>query len=164
MPDLPSFDDLSTLPASFQAVIPTDYLDDMGHMNVMWYTHLFSCGMIEFFKSVGLTREYFESNHAGSFALEAHIGYYAEVRVDKHVTVRTRALGRSAKRLHVMHLMSIDEDRALAATGEFVSTHIDMAIRRSSPLPEATTAAFDRLLTEHERLPWAAPACGVMRA
>ena len=34
--------DLTALPITHRAVIPDDYLDEMGHMNVMWYTHLFS--------------------------------------------------------------------------------------------------------------------------
>ena len=71
--------DLSALPVTFEAVIPEAYLDEMGHMNVMWYTHLFSGSVDGLFRLVGLTREYFETSQAGTFALEQHVRFIKEV-------------------------------------------------------------------------------------
>jgi acyl-CoA thioester hydrolase len=156
--------DLTALPITHRAVIPDDYLDEMGHMNVMWYTHLFSLGAWGLFQMVGLTRAYFEANHAGSFALAQHFRYLKEVRVGQHVTVRSRVLGRSEKRWHTIHFMTIDELDALAATSEGVQTHVDMRVRRSSPMPPAITGAIDRLLAEHTSLAWEAPVCGAITA
>src|SRR5262245_37199309 len=156
--------DLTALPITHRAVIPDDYLDEMGHMNVMWYTHLFSLGAWGLFQMVGLTRTYFEANHAGSFALEQHFRYLKEVRVGQHVTIRSRVLGRTAKRWHSIHFMTIDELDALAATAESVKTHVDMRVRRSSPMPPVITDAIDRLLAEHRNLDWDAPVCGAMSA
>jgi acyl-CoA thioesterase FadM len=156
--------DLTALPITHRATIPEAYLDEMGHMNVMWYTHLFSQGACSFFQMVGLTREYFDTNHAGSFALAQHFRYLKEVRVGQHVTVRSRVLGRTEKRWHVMHFMTNDEIDALAATCEVVSTHVDIRVRRSSPMPAHITAAIDRFLAEHSRLDWPAPVCGAMTA
>jgi acyl-CoA thioester hydrolase len=155
--------DLTPLPITHRAVIPDAYLDEMGHMNVMWYTHLFSLGAWGLFQMVGLNRTYFETNHAGSFALEQHFRYLKEVRVGQHVTIRSRVLSRSEKRWHTIHFMSIDELDALAATSEGVQTHVDMRSRRSSPMPPAITDAIDRLLVEHTRLDWDAPTCGAMK-
>src|ERR1044071_507298 len=87
--------DLTALPITHRAVIPDDYLDVMGHMNVMWYTHLFSLGAWGLFQMVGLNRAYFGANHAGSFALAQHFRYVKEVRAGQHVTIRSRVLGRS---------------------------------------------------------------------
>src|ERR1700676_1809498 len=92
--------DLSLLPIHHQAVIPESYLDEMGHMNVMWYTHLFSEATGGFFDLFGMNRAYFTSHHTGSFALEVHVRYRAEVRAGQRVTVRTRPLGRSLERYH----------------------------------------------------------------
>jgi acyl-CoA thioester hydrolase len=154
--------DLTTLPITHRAAIPEAYLDEMGHMNVMWYTHLFSQGAWGLFQMVGLTRDYFSANHAGSFALAQHFRYLKEVRVGQHVTIRSRVLGRTEKRWHVMHFMTNDDTGELAATSESVSTHVDIRVRRSSPMPPAITDAIDRLLAEHARLTWAAPVCGAM--
>ncbi len=154
---------LQQLPITWTALIPETYLDEMGHMNVMWYTHLFSNATGGLFDLVGMTLEYFTANQAGSFALESHVRYLAEVRVGQRVTLRTRALGRSVKRIHFMNFLVIDDGDRLSATGEFVGTHVDMRVRRSSPMPAAVTDAFDRLLAEHAKLEWAAPVCGVMK-
>jgi acyl-CoA thioester hydrolase len=134
----------------------------MGHMNVMWYTHLFGMGAWGLFQMVGLNRDYFEANKAGSFALEQHFCYLKEVRVGQEIVIRSRVLGRTAKRWHLMHFMTLGDGDELAATSECVHAHIDMRVRRSAPMPLAICEAIDRLLAEHERLPWEAPRCGAL--
>src|SRR4051812_22801694 len=96
---------LQALPVTQRALIPESYLDEMGHMNVMWYTHLFSNATGGIFDRIGLTDVYCEANRAGAFALEQHIRYLKEVRAGDRVTVRTRLLGRTAKRMHFMHFL-----------------------------------------------------------
>ncbi|MGC3969498.1 MAG: hypothetical protein QM775_19700 [Pirellulales bacterium] len=56
------------------------------------------------------------------------------------------------------------ETGVLSATGELVSAHVDMKVRRQTPLPEHIAAEYDKLLAAHTTLPWPAPTCGVMRA
>jgi acyl-CoA thioester hydrolase len=107
--------------------------------------------------------EYMQANNAGSFALESHVRYLSEVRAGQRVTLRSRALARSEKRLHFMHFMMIDESSSLAATCEFVGAHIDMTARRMSPLAGQVAASYDRLLAEHRQIDWEAPICGSMR-
>ncbi|HET6574628.1 MAG TPA: thioesterase family protein [Fimbriiglobus sp.] len=154
--------DLTSLPVTHRAVIPESYLDEMGHMNVMWYTHLFSESAWGLFQMVGLSAAYFTANRAGSFALAQHFRYLKEVRAGQHVTLRARVLGRTAKRWHTIHFMTIDEYDELAATAESISTHVDMRVRRSSPMPPAVADAIDKLVADHSRLGWGAPVCGAM--
>src|SRR5437764_10282937 len=144
--------DLTALPITHRAVIPESYLDEMGHMNVMWYTHLFSMGAWGLFQQVGLTLDYFKANQAGSFALSQYFNYLKEVRLGQHVTIRSRVLGRTAKRWHSIDLMTIDETGELAATSEGVSTHVDMRIRRETPMPPSITDAIELMLEEYNRL------------
>ncbi len=155
--------DATGLPITLEATIPEAYLDDMGHMNVMWYIHLFSRAAGEFFRLFGLHEDYLTSHQAGTFALEMHVRYMAEVRLGQRVLIRSRALGRSAKRFHVMHFMIHADSGVLAATEEVVGTHVDLRTRRTSPMPPEIATALDRLLAEHHRLPWEAPVCGVMK-
>ena len=157
---LPSFLELNDLPIAAKTTVPSEWIDFMGHMNVMWYTHLFGSSVIEFFKTVGLTYEYFRANNAGSFVLEQHILYIAEVREGESVSVRTRALGRSEKRLHFQVFLVKEEAKLLAATSEIITVHIAMACRRSSPLPEPIASAFDGVVEQHSRLAWEAPSNG----
>ena len=154
--------DLTPLPVTHQATIPEEYLDVMGHMNVMWYTHLFDQGTFAFFAMFGMDAHYYTNSRSGGFALEQHTRYLAEVRLGDHVTVRTRALGRTAKRLHFMHFLTKGDGHTLAATTELVGTHVDLRARRTSPFPDPIARSFDEFLAEHSRLPWEAPVCGVM--
>ncbi|MBA4062596.1 MAG: hypothetical protein C0501_02595 [Isosphaera sp.] len=155
--------DLDALPVLHRAVVPEAYLDEMGHMNVMWYTHLFSQGTGGLWERFGLTRAYFEANQAGTFALEGHVRFLSEVRVGQAVTIRCRVLGRTAKRVHFLSFMVKEDGPVLAATSEFVAAHVDMRVRRTSTFPPHVADAIDRLLAEHAGLGWAAPVCGVMK-
>ncbi len=154
---------LEPLPITLRREIPESYRDEMGHMNVMWYTHLFSEAFGGFADLFGFGEAYFRENHTGSFALETHVRYLSEVHIGRHITVRSRAVGRSAKRIHFMHFMTIDETGALAATQEHVGAHIDMRTRRMSPMPESITERFDRLVAEQNQVGGDPPVCGVMR-
>ncbi|HEX4148212.1 MAG TPA: thioesterase family protein [Pirellulales bacterium] len=153
---------LESLPITYQAVIPESYIDGMGHMNVMWYTHLFAHALGGAWKLLGMTREYFVARQAGSFALKQLFSYLNEVRVGEHVTLRSRLIARSEKRLHMLHFMVKDEARMMAATDEVVVAHIDMRVRRSSPFGPEVAAALDRLLAEHSALAWPPPVSGAL--
>ena len=125
-----SLQDVRLLPLTHQATIPEDYLDSMGHMNVMWYTHLFAHAMGGIFKRIGMDRDYFVSNQAGSFALKQYVDYLIEVRFGEQISIHTRLLGRSSKRIHLIHFMIKARVDSLASTSEVLLTHIDMRIRR----------------------------------
>lgn len=156
-------EDMESLPVTHQAEIPQSYLDEMGHMNVMWYTHLFSCATMEFFRQIGMDREYFLETRSGAFALESYTRYYTEVHAGKHVTVRTRLIDRSEQRFHFMHFLMIDEGNVFATAAEFISAHIDMNARRMAPLPDHIASGFDAILREHRQLAWQPPLCGSMQ-
>ncbi len=159
-----NLDEVLQLPQTYEATIPEDYLDMMGHMNVMWYTHLFSMAMGGVFRLTGLTREYMEQHHSGMFVLESHIRYFSEVRVSQQVSVHSRILNRTAKRIHAIHFLINHDKQDVAATFELVSSHIDMQLRRTSPLPESLAARFDELVVAHAALDWPPPVCGSMHA
>ena len=154
----------NALPALATTAVPVDWIDFMGHMNVMWYTHLFGRGVLEFFKTVGLTHAYFAENNTGSFVLEQHIRYLAEVRVSENVSLRARALGRSERKLHFMVFLVKEDMNVIAATSEVVTAHIDMSRRRTSLLPDPIAIAFDEVLEMHIKLDWLAPINGFTHA
>ena len=136
--------DLASLPVLHRAVIPEEYRDRMGHMNVTWYTHLFS-------------------EAPGSFALEAHIRYLSECLVGDQVYVCGRAVARTEKRFHYVQFLVNEDKNVLSASCEFVGAHIDMKVRRMSAIPDKTAAAFDQLVEEHNQLDWPVPLCGSMQ-
>ena len=154
---------LAELPKMYEATIPESYLDSMGHMNVMWYTSLFGHATGGMFKLLGLDRDYFQTHHCGSFALAQFFSYRKEVRVGEHVTLRSRMLGRSEKKMHFISFMTKGDDQILAATCEFLSAHIDMNTRRTSPFAPHIAHNIDQLIAEHSALSWDAPVSGAIK-
>jgi acyl-CoA thioester hydrolase len=155
--------DLQNLPITNQQEIPEEYRDAFGHMNVMWYTRLFGYSFDKFGSQFGFNIAYCRANQIGHFVLETHIRYLSEVRVGQHITIRSRALGRTEKRIHYIHFMTIDETGALASTAEHVSAHIDMHVRRMSPIPAEFCARYDELVARQNQLSWDPPVCGSMK-
>jgi len=154
---------LAPLPITYEATIPESYLDMMGHMNVMWYTHLFGRATCGLFDLVGMDRAYFEDGQFGSFALAQFLRYRKEVRAGEHVTLRSRLLQRSEKQFHVMHFMTKGQEDILAATGEFLAAHIDMTSRRTAPFAPHIAASLDRMIADHSALDWNAPLSGAIQ-
>lgn len=154
--------DFSSLPVTHQKKIPMNYLDFLGHMNVMYYTHLFDQGTFNFYEEFGFGAEYHTKSGFGSFALERHTRYLAEVHVGEMVKIYSRFIGRGEKVFHFFHFMVNEDTEKLAATTELIGIHIDMKTRRSSPLPENIAAKFDAVIAKHKALDWEAPLCGVM--
>ncbi len=158
-----SIKQLESLPLFHRAVIPETYLDIMGHMNVRWYMALFDEAAPSFFASFGMNREYFTLQRAGSFALQQFISYLAEVHVGETVAIRTRMLGRSAKRIQFIYFMINETTGKLAATMEVLSSHADLAARRTSPYPPHISNQIDAILAAHSQLNWESPVCGAIK-
>jgi acyl-CoA thioester hydrolase len=155
--------DVTSLPLTYETIIPQEYLDVMGHMNVMWYTHVFDQGVVGTFDMIGLDERFMKEHDGGAFALESHIHYLSEVRVQQQVGVRTRILGRSEKRFHILQFMVNLSKNDVAATFEVVGTYVDMKTRRTAPLPGIIAAKLDKMIEQHRKLDWEPPVCGIMR-
>lgn len=153
---------LADLPITNTKDITEEFIDIMGHMNVMWYIHLFDYATRNLFASFGLGADYIERTGMGSFALESHIRYLVEVRLGELVTVRSRLMDRGDKTLHFMHFMVRERDAALSATIEVVGAHSDLTKRTIAPFTPEILEKLDPLLAAHQSLPWEAPVCGCM--
>jgi hypothetical protein len=63
----------------------------------------------------------------------------------------------------MMHFMTRAHDGELAATIELLGIHIDLATRRSSPLPAATAALWDAQIAIGEQAGWEPPLSGAIK-
>jgi acyl-CoA thioester hydrolase len=142
------------LPLTFEATVEPKHLDFLDHMNVMWYTHFFDRSIWNFYNSIGFGHDYHTNSGSGSFALEAHVRYYAELRAGDELKVYIRALKRSAKLFHFIQYLVRARDNELSATQEMLGIHIDMSTRRSSPMPPPIAKMWDDLVTAHSQLSW----------
>lgn len=152
--------DFASLPLGLRAKVEPKHLDHLDHMNVMWYTHFFDLAIWNWYETFGFGKEYHTQSGYGSFALETHTRYLAELRVGDEVNVYIRMLAASAKLFHYILFMQRVADGALSATTEMLGIHIDMATRRSAPMPASIAAYFDNLIAEHSALGWDPPLSG----
>jgi acyl-CoA thioester hydrolase len=157
-------DKITALPRIYQATIPEEYRDLMGHMNIRWYMLLYDEAGFPLFDLFGLTLDYYAQSGAGGFDLEHHVHYLNEVHIGDTVAFHARLLSRSAKRLHYMLFMVNETRGSLSSTFECVNSHADLTIRRTSPFPDEAAARMDALLAQHRQLDWDAPVCGAMGA
>ena len=157
-------DDVRQLPAYHTETIPPEYLDIMGHMNIQYYMAIFDRAGWNFFSALGMDEAYYRANDAGGFALMQFIRYLAEVHVGETVTVHTRLLGFTAKRIHFMHIMVNDTTHTVAATLEGLGSHADLTVRRTSPYPAHIAQRIQQQLAAHQALGWDAYPCGVIQA
>jgi acyl-CoA thioester hydrolase len=146
--------DFSQLPLTFETTVEPKHLDFLDHMNVMWYTHFFDRSIWNFYNSIGFGHDYHTNSGSGSFAIETHVRYYAELRVGEELRVYIRALKRSAKLFHFIQYLVRTRDGELSASQEMLGIHIDMATRRSSPMPPPIAKMWDDLIAEHSQLSW----------
>lgn len=154
--------DLTVLPKTLEAEVPEEYLDAMGHVNVVWYTHYFSEGMLGFFDYFGISDEDLSDRKIGRFALETHIRYFREVHLGDKIQIYSRFIARNEKRFHALNFMWNSTTSELSAMFEMVGMCIDMEKRRPAPIPEDLAVAIDQVIAEHGKLDWDPPLCGVM--
>jgi acyl-CoA thioester hydrolase len=153
---------ITKLPLLLRTVIPPEYEDENGHMNVRWYMKIFDDAGYPLVAGFGITPEFHAQHGTGGFDLEHHLHYLREVGIGDTVAVYSRILGRSAKRVHYMMFMVNETSGALAALFECVNSFADLQARRTAAYPPAIAAAIDAQLGQDSLLPWDAPACGVM--
>lgn len=159
-----ALDHITALGAPYRVVIPPEYEDENGHMNMRWYLAVFDDAGYPLAARLGLTPEFHAQHGTGGYDLEHHLHYLSEVMVGDTIAVYTRLLDRSAKRIHYMMFMVNETRGALAAIFECVNSFADLTLRRTAPYPDEISRQIDTLLAQHARLGWAAPECGVMHA
>lgn len=151
---VPSTEQLSHLPLTLTAEVLPQFIDDMGHMNVSWYVHLFDRATWALLTSLGFSRDYIEETHSGAFAAEQHIKYLSELRLGDRLEVRSRLLSVSARRIHFMHFMSQVPSGKLAARLESIGVHVDLKARKATRFPPEFAEKMAAIEKAHAGLPW----------
>ena len=141
-------------------IILPEWIDYNGHMNVAYYTLVFDHAVDEFFSYVGLDQDYRGGTTNSTFAVEHHITYNQEVVEGDVVRCTSRLVGFDKKRIHHYHEMYHVADGYLVATGEFLSLHIDLSIRRVTTLPDPILDNLGDVMAAHEKI---APSANIGR-
>ena len=161
-PPVISVDQLADLPLLYRGMIPPEYEDRNGHMNVRWYLALYDAAGDAMYPLIGLNADDLAASGMGGFDLEHHLWYAAEVHIGDTVVIRLRILGRSSKLMHYLMLMINETRGVVSSIFECVHAHADLKVRRTAPFPAEVAARIDGLIDGHRRLSWAAPVSGAM--
>lgn len=153
----PAYPDVASLPTTLSRGIPDSFEDANGHMNVRYHLDLTVHAVATMLRQVGLTDDYRTRTGCGSFALEHHLNYFAEVLVGHDVTAHLKLFERSPKVVHGMVFLLDRTSERLASTLEFTVAHIDLGTRRVSVWPVNIADAIDRLVADAAGLGWRAP-------
>ena len=118
-----------------RGVVVPEWIDINNHMNVAYYVLAFDQGIDSVWQDFGITDDYIREQNNSTFAVEAHVMYRRELKLDDPYIVTTQVLAFDAKRLHQFQRMYHATEGYLAATAEWMNLHIDMDTRRVSPWP-----------------------------
>jgi acyl-CoA thioester hydrolase len=134
-------------------VLP-EHIDYNGHMNVVHYRAAFDLATDALFAHLGLSPDgYTARTGATLMVVEEHTRYHAELAEGERYRILARLVGHSAKKLHYLLVMEHLERGVVAATHEELALHVDLAARRSTPLPAAALAAAEALEAAQAHLP-----------
>lgn len=159
---MPTYDQVSLLPAVREGEVEPTFIDENGHMNISDYFRLTSHALWQDQRAAGFTDTYLTERQMSLFTVEQHIRYFGEMRVGQAFTVHNRFVGRSARAVHGMAFLLDQDKRQLACTMEAVWVHVDMRTRRSTDMPEDLAGGLDELVARSEKLDWTVPLGGVM--
>ena len=101
--------------------------------------------------AIGLGEDYAASG-CGTFAVETHTMYVAELRQGDNTQASSLVLDVDAKRLHVAHELTRAADGAVSARQELLYLNVDLTTRRVVPWQAETLAELQAARTAHAHL------------
>jgi acyl-CoA thioester hydrolase len=137
-----------------EGTVGPEQIDYNGHMNVVHYRAAFDLSTDGLFAHLGLAPDsYNVRTGATLMVVEEHTRYHAELAEGERYRILARLVGHSAKKLHYLLVMEHLGRGVVAATHEELALHVDLAARRSSPLPPEVLAAAEALEAAQAHLP-----------
>ena len=127
-------DQLLGIEVASDVVLP-EWIDQNGHMNVAYYVLAFDLAIDALWERIGITEAYIRETGGSTFAVESHVTYQQELKEAERYIITMQLLAYDEKRIHHFQRMYHAETRALSATAEWMSLHVDLRERRVSKWP-----------------------------
>ncbi|MCW2792373.1 MAG: hypothetical protein JWO76_1471 [Nocardioides sp.] len=151
---VPTFAEVSLLPASNDFVVPREFEDQNGHMNIQHYLGIAGDGVDRGMVPLGVPQDWPQTAGLGVFSAEQHLTFVAEVHAGDRVTFHLRLLERSDRGVHAVGYL-LDQARArVSFVLEAVWLHVDMTVRRTAVWPAAVAALLDERIASDSALGW----------
>ena len=125
---------------TYRGVVYPWHIDQIGHMNVQFYTARFDEATWHFFAALGITPAYLKANGRGMAAVDQHTQYRQELHAGALINITSELLEMKSKTVRFRHRMYNSESGEEVAVTERVGVHMDTAARRSVPIPEEIIA------------------------
>ncbi len=116
-------------------VLP-EWIDINDHMNVAYYVLAFDLGVDALWDRFGITDDHIREMSSSTFAVEAHVMYRQELKLDDPYIITAQILAYDDKRIHQFQRLYHAEEHYLAATCEWMNLHVDLTTRRVAPWPQ----------------------------
>jgi len=137
----------------FSTRVKKDWIDYNGHLNVAYYHLIFDQAASDFFRWMGFTPELRKEHEISTFALETHLNFLSEVKLDAEVNVHCRLVDVHPKRFHFFQEMFKTDCGTVAASCESLGTCVDMRSRKSTTIPEPLFERLKLIKAAHADLP-----------
>ncbi len=115
-------------------------------MNIMWYVGKFDEANWNLFARLALTPSYLRQSHCGMAAVQQNIGYKRELLAGDIIEIHSQLLELRDKSIRFVHEMRNAETGEIAAICEITGVHMDRAVRKAVPFPDAIRDALSRHL------------------
>jgi acyl-CoA thioester hydrolase len=155
-PASPTVHQVRELPSSYERVVPQEWTDGNGHLTMARYLTLHDHALWPYNATLGMGQRYRDVVRRGTFTLEQHINYHAEVLVGHRVTVHCRLLERTSKLVHGICFVVNATREEVANTMEYVTANVNLDRRSVTDFDEDVAARLDQELESHLNLGWTA--------
>ena len=127
--------------------VKPEWIDHNGHMNVTFYLEAFDQNIGDFFRSLGLTKEYRRRESVATYCGDFHIHYIRELFEGTPIEISCQLVDFDEKRIHLCQSMYNAEEGYLAAESEVIYLHVDALARKVAPMK---SDLFERVKVVHE--------------
>lgn len=136
--------------ASRPGRVEAEWIDGNGHLNLAYTVLLLDRATDALWEALGLGAS-FRDRGRGTFAVETHTLYRAELLVGEETQALSWVLGCDAKRLHIAH--ELRRGPVEVAWQELLFVAVDLGTRRAAPWPPALRARLEAAVAA-ERPAW----------
>ena len=137
----------------YTGVVPPQWIDYNGHMNVAYYVLAFDHATDAFLDYLGMGPNYRDRENCSTFVVETHVNYQRELMAGDPMRITTQLLGFDSKRIHYFHRLYHAARGFLSATTELMVIHVDLAERRSASMPLPVLDRLGAVMAHHIQLP-----------
>ncbi len=135
----------------YTGVVPPEWIDYNGHMNVAYYVLAFDHATDAFLDYLGMGPGYRDREGCSAFVVETHVNYQRELVAGDPMRITTQLLGFDSKRLHYFHRLYHARKGFLAATTQHIQLPQPpqsgrvIGVRAKSPTIQPEMASLRRL-------------------